>query len=193
MELNKEKELEKNLKVYRTKLTEILGQESSQLLIRCLVCCEFGKRLLAKAEQELNEINNQVEVAAAKQYPKDTEYNIIGVVNQYIKALRRYTEQPEPGEKFKAFSLMKICEKSIYANYGEKEAEQIVGYAIQKDAVLANVSSLKSSVDVQQQLIKKITNKNKAASFYAGKYVSTYYELDDLRKQNLICQRERTK
>ena len=46
---------------------------------------------------------------------------------------------------------------------------------------------------MMREYAKIMSELDMPASFYAGKYVSTYYELDDLRKQNLICQRERTK
>lgn len=184
---NEELELENKLKKYKKRLIEILGEEKAVKLINYLIPYEFGNRLIKLSQKELNEIDNKVEIAAAKQLPKDTDYNIIGVVNQYILAIRKFTDSADPTEKYKAFAKAQVCEDSIYANYSPENAERLISCAIQKDAVVAKLNGLKRVCDSEQENIKALTKGNKGAGLCGTIYTKTYFELDDLRKVNANC------
>ncbi len=182
-----EKKLESGLRYYKNQIKTILSEEDTKTFCKLFISYEYGKRLLNATNLEIKDLDNQIEVAAAKQLPKDTEYNIIGVVNQYITALRSFTEEKDLTKKLGLENRVKLCAQSIIDNYGEEKARNIISIAMQKSVVLAQFESLKNSCDVEYDRILAMSKYKKGLKVIGKLYAETYAQLDDERKKQIHC------
>lgn len=187
----KEIKLQKNLNEYRDKITDILGAKLAREFCNALIAHEFTKRVLAGCEAQVKKLENEIEKTVAKQYPKETDYNAIGVVEQFKTSLRKHIEEKNHTQKGFAMSRVKLCEKSLQEHLGVDLTKKIVSLAIVCEANENQVEKLKQCRDREIETLKAYTT-NAAAKIMGTRYTKAYYDLDDVRKAQMQIKEKET-
>lgn len=177
----KEAKLQTNIKDYKDKIIDLLGTKQAKEFCNALIAHEFTKRILAGCETQVAKLENEIEKTIAKQYPKETDYNARGVVEQLKVSFRKHIEEKNHTQKDFAMSRVKLCEKSLQEHLGVDITKKLVSLAIVSEANENQVEKLKQCRDREIEGLKLYT-KNAAAKIIGTRYTKAYYDLEDVRK-----------
>lgn len=181
----KEEKLQSDVKTYRNKLVEILGAKHAKDFCSTLIAHEFTKKVLKDCEAHVCKLENEIEKTIAKQYPKETDYNARGVVEQYKASFRKHIDEKNNVQKQYALSRTKLCEKSLQEHLGVDLAKKLVGLAILSEASENQVEKLKQCRDREIECLRGYT-KNAAAKIIGTRYTKAFYDLEEVKKEQLV-------
>ena len=180
----KEIKLQADVTTYREKIVDILGTKQAREFCNALIAHEFTKRVLANSEAQVKKYENEIEKTIAKQYPKETDYNARGVVEQFKTSFRKHIDEKNHTQKDFALSRAKLCEKSLQEHLGVELSKKLVTLAILSEASENQVEKLKQCRDREIECLKGYT-KNAAAKIIGTRYTKAYYDLEDVRKAQM--------